>query len=101
MTYIEPEQVLLFEENNDMPHPRWNTVKQVKEALSKFNDDDLVFIEPHKFMIDYPFYIYKVGDQVIFRFYDDSLLRRRFADWVESIKERLKGIIRKVKHETQ
>lgn len=45
-----------------MPHPRWNTVKQVKEALSKFNDDDLVFIEPHKFVIDYPFYIYKVGD---------------------------------------
>ena len=101
MAYIEPEQILLFEENNNMEHPRWNTVKQVKEALSKFDDNDLVFIEPHKTMIDYPFYIYKIGSYVHFRLYDESLLKRPFTVWIDDIKERLKGIIRKVKHETQ
>jgi len=83
-----------------MEHPRWNTVKQVKEALSKFNDDDLVFIEPHKTMIDYPFYVYKIGSYVYFRLYDESLLKLPFTAWVENIKERLKGIIRKVKNGT-
>lgn len=97
MTYFEPEQVLLLKENNNMPHPRWNTVREVKEALSKFCDDDLVFIEPHKGMIDYPFYIYKMGNYVHFRFYDDLLLKQPFTYWIEGIKERIKGIIRKIK----
>lgn len=83
-----------------MEHPRWNTVKQVKEALSKFDDDDLVFIEPHKTMIDYPFYIYRIGSYVHFKLYDESLLRQPFSMWLSSIKERIKGIIRKVKNGT-
>lgn len=56
-------------------HPRWVTVKEVKDELNKYSDDCLVFIQPHKYMIDYPFYIYQSGNKnIYFRFYDDSLL---------------------------
>ena len=82
-------------------HPRWLNVKKVVEQLNKYPDNALVFIQPHKFMIDYPFYIYQSGDNIYFRFYDDMLLKEPIKGQIQNIKERLKGIIRKVKNGTQ
>lgn len=56
-------------------HERWKTVKDVKEALNKYDDDCYVFIEPHKYMIDYPFYIFQDNNKIVyFRLYDETLL---------------------------
>lgn len=57
-------------------HERWKTIKEVKDELNKYDDNCLVFIQPHKYMVDYPFYIYQSGNKnIYFRFYDDSLLK--------------------------
>lgn len=53
---------------------RWKTVEQLKECLNFFDDSDLVFIQPYKELIAYPFYIYKNGNCVYLRFYEDSIL---------------------------
>ena len=67
-------------------HKRWITVGQLKKSLSNFNDEALVFIQPHKSHTDYPFYVYSSGnDYVYFRFYNDSLLKEPLKDKIFSI----------------
>lgn len=53
---------------------RWQTIKQLKEYLDSFDDNDLVFIQPHNELIGYPFYVYKNGNCVYLKFYEDSVL---------------------------
>lgn len=56
-------------------HKRWKTVGEIKSILNQYDDDCLVFIQPHKYMIDYPFYIFQSNNtNIYFRFYDDMLL---------------------------
>ena len=99
-TPIQKEHILLTEKHFDRPHPRWNTVKELKEALSEFDDNYFVMIRPHKYLIEYPFYIFSLGGNCVeLSLYDDSFLRRPFKIWLDGIKERTKGIIRQVKNE--
>ena len=67
---------------------RWKTVKELKDILDQYDEDDLVFIEPHKYIIDYPFYVYQSGNRVLFRFYNDSLLPLTFQAKIEALVEK-------------
>ena len=56
-------------------HKRWKTVGEIKSILNQYDDDCLVFIQPHQYMIDYPFYIFQSNNSnIYFRFYNDMLL---------------------------
>ena len=69
---------------------RWKTVKEIKEILNEYDDNYTVFIEPHKYLTDYPFYVYSHGNNVIFRLYDESLLpeplKMKINDFIWKIK---------------
>lgn len=74
-------------------HERWKTVKDVKEALDKYDDNCYVFIEPHKYMTDYPFYIFQDDNKIVyFRLYDETLLpeplKMRIENFVQKWRQR-------------
>lgn len=67
-------------------HEGWKTVKEIKDILNKYDDEAYVFIQPHKYMIDYPFYIFRSkNDNVYFRLYDDMLLKEPIKMKIDDI----------------
>ena len=67
-------------------HQRWKTVKELKNILNEYDDDCLVFIQPHKEAINYPFQIFQIGDNVCFRLYEDMLLPLTLEQVVDGLK---------------